>query len=84
MCIRDRVRHQAGQGEKLASGKANERWGRLAVDAHGQIWAGHRWNGGLGVRRTDGTWERLSTISDSIPSDAPTAVATDTLSLIHI
>jgi hypothetical protein len=72
------VRHQVGQGEKLASGKANERWGRLALDAHGQIWAGHRWNGGLGLRRTDGTWERLSTVSDSIPSDAPTAVATDT------
>ncbi len=68
---------QVGQGEKLARQSSIERWGRLGLDAQGQIWAGHRWGGGLGVRRTDGAWERLTTTSGGIPGNAPTAVASD-------
>ena len=71
------VTQQVGQGEKLARASSIERWGRLGLDAQGQIWAGHRWNGGLGVRRADGSWERLTTTSGGIPGNAPTAVAAD-------
>lgn len=69
------VRHAVGQPEKLARASSIERWGRLGIDAQGQLWAGHRWNGGLGVRRSDGSWERLTTTAGGIPSNAPTAPA---------
>lgn len=72
-----RTKYTVGQPEKLARASSIERWGRLAFDARGQLWAGHRWNGGLGVRRPDGTWERLATTAGDIPSNAPTAPACD-------
>ncbi len=71
------VGHAVGQPEKLLRVSSIERWGRLAFDADGQLWVGHRWNGGLGVRRTDGTWERLTTTAGGIPSNAPSAPACD-------
>lgn len=69
------IGHTVGQGERLARQSSIERWGRLAFDAQGQLWAGHRWNGGLGVRRTDGSWERLTTTVGGAPSNAPSAPA---------
>jgi len=71
------VTHRVGQGEKLARQSSIERWGRLGLDTQGQIWAGHRWGGGLGVRRTDGTWERLTTAAGEVPSNSPSASACD-------
>lgn len=71
------ITHRVGQGEKLTRQSSIERWGRLAPDAQGQIWAGHRWGGGLGVRRVDGSWERLTTSAGEVPSNAPTAPACD-------
>jgi len=67
--------HAVGQGERLARQSSIERWGRLGFDAAGQLWAGHRWSGGLGVRRADGSWERLTTIVGGAPSNAPSAPA---------
>ncbi len=72
------VTHRVGQGEKLSRQSSIERWGRLGLDAQGQLWAGHRWGGGLGVRRTDGTWERLTTAAGEVPSNGATAAASDT------
>jgi hypothetical protein len=72
------VRHRVEHSEKLPVKQPNEQWGRLSVDSEGQIWAGHRWRGGLGVRRTDGRWERLTTGSDGLPNNSPSAGATDT------
>ncbi len=71
------IAHAVGQPEKLARASSIERWGRLAFDVDGQLWAGHRWNGGIGVRRADGAWERLTTTAGGAPSNAPTAPACD-------
>lgn len=67
--------HAVGQPERLARASSIERWGRIAFDAQGQLWAGHRWNGGLGVRRVDGSWERLTTTVGGAPGNAPSAPA---------
>ncbi|MGD9497063.1 MAG: hypothetical protein AB7Y46_12270 [Armatimonadota bacterium] len=71
------IAHAVGQPERLARASSIERWGRLAFDAQGQLWAAHRWNGGIGVRHADGSWERLTTTAGGAPSNAPSAPACD-------
>ncbi len=71
------VTHRVGQEEKLQRARSAERWGRLAVDSAGRLWAANRWGAGLGMRETDGSWQRLTTSADGIPSNSPTAVLCD-------
>ena len=66
-----------GEAEKATSGRAAERWGRMAFDAQGRLWVANRWAAGLGMRDAEG-WHRLTAAADGIPNNSQAAVGADT------
>jgi len=40
--------------------KTSDRWGRMAFDQSGQLWATSRWGEGIAVRNTSGRWTRIT------------------------
>lgn len=64
-----------GQTKDLPSGRSNERWGRMALDHQGQLWAVNRWRGGLAMCK-EGKWQRI-TKQDGLPSNATSSIACD-------
>ena len=62
---------------KVGCGAKSERWGSLAFDPTGRLWASGRWQNGLAIRADDGTWTRWSKTSGEVPSDTCQAATLD-------
>lgn len=59
------------------NGATSERWGRMAFDASGRLWATSRAGEGLAVRSTSGTWTRWTRASSGMPLDDAQTIARD-------
>ncbi|OGV67135.1 MAG: hypothetical protein A3K19_10650 [Lentisphaerae bacterium RIFOXYB12_FULL_65_16] len=68
-----------GQVQKasVGCGAKSERWGSLAFDPTGRLWAAGRWNNGLAIRSTTGIWTRWSKAEGGLPGDTCQAVTPD-------
>ena len=64
-----------GENEQHRPGDVAQRWGPLAFDQEGSLYAVNRRGGGIAVRR-DGAW-RLLGEGDALPARHPTAIACD-------
>lgn len=66
-----RILDAAGQVQKVTvgCGARNERWGSLALDPSGRLWAAGRWENGLAVRGSDGTWTLLTKAGSGLPGN---------------
>lgn len=74
---------KVGQDERATAGRAMERWGQVAFDRAGYLWACNRWAAGLARRTPDGQWERL-TKAQGLPADSNNAVACDSRGVLWV
>lgn len=75
-----RILDASGQVQKVSvgCGARNERWGSLALDGAGRLWAAGRWENGLARRDGDGTWTLWTKAANGLPGNTCQAIVADT------
>jgi hypothetical protein len=76
------TQHTVGCLENIDKNRSTERWGRMAFDKEGSLWAVNRWGAGIGLYR-DGKWQRL-TKADGLPGNSFVTVACDAAGTIWL